>query len=87
MSKSSSATCVEPRVPGPRRLGGTEAVVIVIVICLSSVLATLARMTVPDVLRLLAGAGTVAALVIGLVTQAPLRSLRRLLGALLAPSL
>ncbi|MEU5592937.1 MULTISPECIES: hypothetical protein [unclassified Streptomyces] len=87
MSKSSSAACVEPRVPSPRRLGGSEAVVIVIVICLSSVLATVAGMTVPDVLRLLAGAGTVAALVIGLVTQAPLRSLRRLLGALLAPSL
>ncbi|MFF4014963.1 hypothetical protein [Streptomyces sp. NPDC001843] len=85
MSKSSSAACVEPDVPGPRRLGGSEAVVIVIIICLSSVLATVAGMSVPDVLRLLAGAGGVAALVVGLVTGAPLRSVRRMLGVLLTP--
>ncbi|MFI5685467.1 hypothetical protein [Streptomyces sp. NPDC051636] len=85
MSKSSSAACVETDVTGPRRLGGSEAVVIVIIICLSSVLATVAGMRVPDVLQLLAGAGAVAALVVGLVTGAPLRGLRRTLGALLTP--
>ncbi|MGW2637079.1 hypothetical protein [Streptomyces sp. NPDC001348] len=85
MSKSSSTACVEPDVPGPRRLGGSEAVVIVIIICLSSVLATVAGMSIPDVLRLLAGAGSVAALVVGLVTGAPLRSVRRMLGVLLTP--
>ncbi|MGW0868206.1 hypothetical protein [Streptomyces sp. NPDC002611] len=85
MAKSSSAACVEPSFPAPRRLSGSEAVVIVIIICLGGVLVTVAGMSVPAVLQLLAGAGAVAALVVSMVTGAPQRGLRRVLGTLLSP--
>jgi hydrogenase/urease accessory protein HupE len=85
MDKSSSAACVNPSLPGPRRLSGSEAVVIVIIICLGAVLATVAGMSIPAVLQLLAGAGVVAALVVGMVTGAPQQGLRRALNALLGP--
>ncbi|MFG1663824.1 hypothetical protein [Streptomyces sp. Y7] len=85
MVKSSPAACVEPGLLGPRRLTGSEAVVIVIIICLGAVLATVAGMNIPAVLQLLAGAGTVAALVVAMVTRAPQQGLRRALSALLGP--
>ncbi|MFV5994944.1 hypothetical protein ACNPQM_21410 [Streptomyces sp. NPDC056231] len=56
------------------------------IVTVAAVLATVAGMTVPVVLQVLLGAGLTAALVVGLVTGAPIRGVRTVLRALLSPA-
>lgn len=82
MSKSESVSCVENGPPSHRRLGGAEAIVII----MAAALAAIAGMAVSVVLQVLLGAGLTAVLVVGLVTGAPVRGLRAALHALLGPA-
>lgn len=87
MPKSPSAvSCVESGTPSPRRLGGAEAVVIIVIVAMAAALVTFAGMTLPLVLHLLVGAGLVAVLLVGLVTGRSARGLRAALRALLSPA-
>lgn len=82
----SAVSCVESGAPSHRRLGGAEAVVIIVVIALAAALVTFAGMALPIVLQLLVGAGLVAVLLVCLVTGASTRGLRAALRALLSPA-
>ncbi|MFF6815159.1 hypothetical protein ACFZAG_35530 [Streptomyces sp. NPDC012403] len=86
MPKSRPVSCVENGSPTPRRLGGAEAIVIIVVIAVSAVLVAVAGMPLLVVLQLLAGAGLTAAVVVGLLTGAASRWMRAVLRALLAPT-
>ncbi|MFE8925775.1 hypothetical protein [Streptomyces rochei] len=86
MPKSRPVSCVEHGTPHPRRLGGAEAVVIIVVIAVSAALVAIVGMPLIVVLQLLAGAGLTAVLVVGLVTGVTTRWLRAALSALLSPT-
>ena len=87
MPKSRSAvSCVESGTPSLRRLGGAEAVVIIVIVAMAAALVTFAGMTLPLVQQLLVGAGLVAVVLVGLVTGRSARGLRAALHALLAPA-
>jgi hypothetical protein len=66
----------------PRRIHGPEAVVFIVIITLAAVLVPCEGLQAVDVLQLLAGAGLVAVLVIGLAAGAA-RGLRAALRAML----
>ncbi|WP_326782457.1 hypothetical protein OG481_31400 [Streptomyces longwoodensis] len=86
MPKSRSAFCVESGTPPRNRLGGAEAVVIIVIVATAAILVALEGLTVPDVLQLLISAGLIAVLLVGLVCGTPVRSFGALLRVLLAPS-
>ncbi|MEV5107574.1 hypothetical protein ACFQ7G_19680 [Streptomyces massasporeus] len=87
MPKSRSAvSCVESGTPSRQRLGGAEAIVIIVVIAMAAALVAFAGMTMPVVLQLLVGAGLVAVLLVGLLTGPSVRGIRAALRALLAPA-
>ncbi|WP_310726886.1 hypothetical protein [Streptomyces sp. N2A] len=80
----STSSCVEQGSPGARRLSGTEAIVIIVVVGVSASLVTVAAVPVLEVLQLLAGAGLIAGLTIALSTRFSLRTARSALKAALA---
>ncbi|MCE3030803.1 hypothetical protein [Streptomyces sp. CMSTAAHL-2] len=80
----SAVSCVESGTPPQRRLGGAEAVVIIVIITMAGALVTFVGMTLPVVLQLLLGAGLIAVLLVALVTGTTTRGLRAALRALLA---
>jgi hypothetical protein len=82
----SAVSCVEGGTPSRRRLGGAEAVVIIVIIGMAAALVAFAGMTMPVVLQLLVGAGLIAVLLVGLVTGPSVRGLRAALRALLVPT-
>ncbi|MER7097714.1 hypothetical protein ABT368_31750 [Streptomyces althioticus] len=86
MPKPRPVSCVENGSQSPRRLGGAEAIVIIVVIAVSAALVAVAGMPLLVVLQLLAGAGLTAAVVVGLLTGATSRWMRAVLRALLAPA-
>ncbi|CAL9676411.1 hypothetical protein [Streptomyces sp. enrichment culture] len=86
MPKSRPVSCVEHGTPSPRRLGGAEAVVIIVVIAVTAALVALVEMPLHLVLQLLAGAGLTAVLLVGLITGATTRWMRTALAALLSPA-
>ncbi|MEV6535936.1 hypothetical protein AB0M86_41285 [Streptomyces sp. NPDC051639] len=86
MPKSPSVSCVETGSSTRRRLGGAEAIVIIVIVTVAAVLAAVTGLSVPDVMQVLVGAGLTAALVVGLLTGAPVRGLRTVLQALLGPA-
>ncbi|MDX3458878.1 hypothetical protein PV396_44350 [Streptomyces sp. ME02-8801-2C] len=77
--------CIENGPFYPRRLNGSEAVVIIVIVCLGAFLTAVIGLPLAEVVQLLAGVGLVAALVVQLVTGAPQRGLSRVLGALFSP--
>lgn len=79
-----AASCIEDGAPRPRRMYWPEASVIIVIIALAAVLVTVAGLQATDVLQLLAGAGLVAILIVGLSGGAP-RGLRLALRAVLTP--
>ncbi|MGI5473309.1 hypothetical protein [Streptomyces sp. CA-132043] len=83
MSKPSAISCVETGSPAPRRLGGAEAVVVIVIVAMAAVLVTVACLPLIATLELLAGAGLVAVLLVGMLTAGPLRGVRGALRALL----
>ncbi|WP_030807244.1 hypothetical protein [Streptomyces sp. NRRL S-337] len=86
MSQPRSISCVETGAPSRRRLDGAEAIVIIVITVVAAALAAVAEMSVPVILQLIAGAGLTAGLVLCLVTGEPIRGLRSLVRALLAPA-
>ncbi|MFC8957372.1 hypothetical protein ACFT8P_32745 [Streptomyces sp. NPDC057101] len=86
MPKSQSVSCMENGPSSRRRLSGTEAIVIIVIITVAAALTAVAGMTVPVVLQVLAGAGLTAVLVVMLITTTPVRGLRAALQALLSPA-
>jgi hypothetical protein len=82
----SAVSCVEGGTPSRRRLGGAEAVVIIVIIGMAAALVAFAGMTMPVVLQLLVGPGLIAVLLVGLVTGPSVRALRAALRALLVPT-
>lgn len=86
MPESRPVSCVENGSQSPRRLGGAEAIVIIVVIAVSAALVAVAGLPLLVVLQLLAGAGLTAAVVVGLLTGATSRWMRAALRALLAPA-
>lgn len=83
---TSSASCVQSTPPIHQRLNGPEAVVVIVIVTVSSVLAVVSGLPVLDVLQLIAGAGLVAVLVVALATGAPTRAARTALRAVLTPA-
>ncbi|MEU9317292.1 hypothetical protein [Streptomyces sp. NPDC048295] len=80
---ASSASCVQGTPSLPQRLNGPEAVVVIVIVTVASVLAIVSGLPVLDVLQLVAGAGLVAVLVVALATGAPTRAVRTALRAVL----
>lgn len=76
-----SCSCVEHGAPAPRRLNGAEAVVIIVVVGLTTALATLAGLTGVEVLQLVAGGCFLAGSTIVLSTRFSLRSVRAVIRA------
>ncbi|MET7716416.1 hypothetical protein [Streptomyces sp. NPDC005407] len=81
--KPPTASCVEVGTPAPRRLYSPEAVVIIVIVSTAAVLVAVTGLPVGEALQLLAGAGLVAALTVGLIIGAP--RLRPVLRAILTP--
>ncbi|MDX2557654.1 hypothetical protein [Streptomyces stelliscabiei] len=82
-----SVSCVEVGSPARRRLSGTEAVVIVVIVNLAAVLAAVAGLPVLTVVELLLGAGLAAVLMIKLAAATPVPAARTVLRALSGPAL
>ncbi|MEU9998151.1 hypothetical protein [Streptomyces sp. NPDC050848] len=83
---ASSASCVQGTHALPQRLNGPEAIVVIVIVTLASVLAVVYGLPVLDVLQLVVGAGLIAVLVVALATGAPARAVRTALSAVLTPA-
>lgn len=81
-----SLSCVESRSLLPRRLSGSEAVVIVVIVTAAAVLTAVLGLPLITVLELLLGAGMTAVLVVAMVSGTPARRARTVLRALSGPA-
>ncbi|MCX4792625.1 hypothetical protein OG369_43400 [Streptomyces sp. NBC_01221] len=80
----STSSCVEHGLSGTtRRLNGAEAIVIIVVVCITAALTTFGDVPSLDVLQLLAGAGLIAGTTIALSTRFSFQAVRTVLKAAL----
>ncbi|MFB7585356.1 hypothetical protein [Streptomyces hydrogenans] len=68
------------------RLTYPEAIVVIVVVLIASALVVVGRMSVGDVLQLVAGTGLLAALIVSVVSGAPARVVRAVLQATFSPA-
>ncbi|MFC8956160.1 hypothetical protein ACFT8P_26575 [Streptomyces sp. NPDC057101] len=85
MSFMTCASCVSAA-SVRARLSFPEAIVVIVVVVIASAFVAFGRMSVGDVLQLVAGTGLLAALVVSVVNGAPARVARAVLQAASGPA-